>query len=121
MQEKALEEAKKYAKKIPRSVEAKTKSSHTSDSRNNAGLPMSARAMNDEFSGSDYDGFEGGAKRVHKVQEGGIGSIMRDPDLDSCTKPEKASVSRMVYKSHTWITVDKIPSDMSFEIPSDST
>ncbi|KAJ1352881.1 hypothetical protein KIN20_009374 [Parelaphostrongylus tenuis] len=66
---------------------------------------------------SESNEFESAAR---SVREGGMGSIMRDPELDLCTKPEKASVNRMVYKAHTWTTVDKVPSDMSFEIPSDS-
>ncbi|KAK6749133.1 hypothetical protein RB195_001624 [Necator americanus] len=54
------------------------------------------------------------------VKEGGIGSIMRDPDLDSAAREEAPKTYKMVYSRNKWRTVDKVPSDISFQIPSES-
>ncbi|KAK6749132.1 hypothetical protein RB195_001624 [Necator americanus] len=52
--------------------------------------------------------------------KGGIGSIMRDPDLDSAAREEAPKTYKMVYSRNKWRTVDKVPSDISFQIPSES-
>uniref|UniRef100_W6NBG5 Uncharacterized protein n=1 Tax=Haemonchus contortus TaxID=6289 RepID=W6NBG5_HAECO len=87
-----------------------------SQARKEAGQACSA--VDGSLMGTDYAGF--GTEVRKPVREGGMGSIMRDPDDDPSVRPEKAQISRMVYVNNQWKTVDKVPSDMSFEIPSES-
>ncbi|EYC14877.1 hypothetical protein Y032_0039g59 [Ancylostoma ceylanicum] len=97
--------------------EQKKKRRKDEDERGAAGLPMSAMDM--EAPGSDYAGF-GTEFNIPKIKEGGLGSIMRDPDLDSAAREEAPRIYKMVYSGNKWRTVDKVPSNMSFEIPSES-
>ncbi|WKY03415.1 hypothetical protein Q1695_004840 [Nippostrongylus brasiliensis] len=85
--------------------------------REGAGAATSAR--DNEAPGSGYAGF-GSDTNGKRPREGGMGSIMRDPDMDPSVIPEKAQVSRMIYSRQRWRTVDRVPSDMSFEIPSET-
>ncbi|KHJ79865.1 hypothetical protein OESDEN_20475 [Oesophagostomum dentatum] len=79
-----------------------------------AGLPMSSVGKNI----TDSEAASGSYKP--QVKEGGIGSIMRDPDLDSAAREEAPRTYKMVYKGDKWKTVDKVPSDISFHIPSET-
>ncbi|CAJ0601984.1 unnamed protein product [Cylicocyclus nassatus] len=84
-----------------KAMEKAIQSKKEADERQKAGLPMSALDL-------DPTGHPVGIK------------VMRDPDLDSAAREEAPRVYRMIYTKNKWKTVDRVPSDMSFEIPSDS-
>ncbi|RCN48839.1 hypothetical protein ANCCAN_05122 [Ancylostoma caninum] len=64
-------------------------------------------ALDMEIPGSDYAGF-GTDFNASKVKEGGIGSIMRDPDLDSAAREEAPRIYKMVYSGNRWRTVEEV-------------
>ncbi|KAK6050075.1 hypothetical protein COOONC_12420 [Cooperia oncophora] len=79
----------------------------TESGREGAGQAQAWSAMDPTQNSSDYAGFSEGLG-CGKIREGGLGSIMRDPDMDPSLQPEKAQVSRMIFKNNSWKTVDKV-------------